>query len=68
MLIEHVLEKKHTEWSTYLETVLTQRIYNTLQDYVNAGITCAYSVNRGALCGLQRNLIQNLHVLLMYML
>ena len=31
-----------------------------------AGITCAHSVNRGALCGLQRNLIQNLHVLLMY--
>ena len=31
-----------------------------------AGITCAYSVNRGALCGLQRNLIPNLHVLLMY--
>ena len=23
----------------------------------NAGITCAFSVNRGALCGLQRNLI-----------
>ena len=34
---------------------------------IYAGITCAYSVNRGALCGLQRNLIQNLHVLLMCM-
>ena len=59
-----IISGSYTETCEIIDSEQIPNSSQNLQEY--AGITCAYSVNRGALCGLQRNLIQNLHVLLMY--